>query len=129
MEVLTHRHRLVGLFCFTKNLFMQLINIARQFSKTPAGRYYADGPDSGERFRDEYLEPALRCGDQVAVEIDGTHGYSSSFLEEAFGGIVRKLRMTLAEASRRICIVGDETSFKQEIEHHIRQAAHNEHGG
>lgn len=101
-----------------------VINIARDFSETPAGRSYADGPDSGERFKNEYLEPALRECELVTVEIDGTLGYSSSFLEEAFGGTVRELGLTWAEATRRIRIVGEESSFKTEIEQYIAQAAY-----
>lgn len=77
---------------------MKVINIARDFSRTPAGRFYADGPDSGERFRNQFLEPALVEFGTVVIEIDGTDGYSSSFLAEAFGGIVRKLGLTPDEA-------------------------------
>lgn len=64
------------------------IHIAKDFSKTPVGRYRTDGPDSGERFREDYLVPNLKKGDVVIV-LDGTEGYPSSFLEEAFGGLLR----------------------------------------
>lgn len=68
-----------------------VISIAKQFSPTPAGRYVADGPFPGEKFRDELLLPALkRDDDEVVVDMDGAAGYGSSFLEEAFGGLVRK---------------------------------------
>jgi STAS-like domain of unknown function (DUF4325) len=40
-------------------------------------------------FRDDFLVPALGTYDQVRVVLDGTAGYPSSFLEEAFGGLVR----------------------------------------
>ena len=103
---------------------MKITNIARDFSMTPAGRYYADGPDSGERFRDEFLEPPLLLGETIVIEIDGTGGFSSSFLEEAFGGIVRKLRLDRYAAFDRIRISGNETSYKQEIAQYLRQAAH-----
>lgn len=69
---------------------MRTINIATQFSRYPAGRYTKDGPFSGEHFRDEWLIPALESREEVAIEFDGTRGYGSSFLEEAFGGLVRK---------------------------------------
>jgi hypothetical protein len=70
--------------------FMKRIDIAKDFSDTPLGRYPADGPFSGERFREEFLCPALKENDFIAVAIDGTEGYGSSFLDEAFGGLVRK---------------------------------------
>lgn len=66
-----------------------MINIAEQFTRFPAGRYRSDGRYSGERFREDFLAPALRQHAKVAVQLDGTMGYGSSFLEEAFGGLVR----------------------------------------
>jgi len=66
-----------------------MINIARDFSRAPAGRYVTDGPNSGERFRDQILIPALNKKDTITLELDGTRGYGSSFLEEAFGGLKR----------------------------------------
>jgi hypothetical protein len=66
------------------------ISIAKDFSPTPAGRYRSDGPFPGESFRDDLLLPALsKTIGPVTVELDGTAGFGSSFLEEAFGGLVR----------------------------------------
>ena len=69
---------------------MKRIDIAKDFSDTPLGRYPTDSPVSGERFREEFLCPALKDNDSVTVVIDGAEGYGSSFLDEAFGGLVRK---------------------------------------
>jgi len=70
------------------------IDIARDFSRYPGGRYKRHGKNSGEAFRDELLVPrlteAIREDRQLCVKIDGVRGYGSSFLEEAFGGLVRK---------------------------------------
>jgi hypothetical protein len=65
------------------------INVARDFSRYPSGRYRADSRFSGQRFRDDFIIPALQNNDKVIVELDGTLGYGSSFLDEAFGGLVR----------------------------------------
>jgi len=68
------------------------INVAKQFSKTPFGRYRTDGDFSAERFRDELLKPVMRENPEVKIEIDFTgvaFGMGSSFLEEIFGGLVR----------------------------------------
>lgn len=59
------------------------------FSENPSGRYTTDGPNSGERFRNEVLVPALKTGMGITVSLDGALGFGSSFLEEAFGGLVR----------------------------------------
>lgn len=67
----------------------QMISIAQQYSDTPAGRNIGDGPFTGERFRVEFLVPALRENQTVTVDLNGVLGFGSSFLEEAFGGLVR----------------------------------------
>src|SRR5437016_2515802 len=63
------------------------------YAPSPGGRYISDGPFSGEWFREEVLSPALsaaiQSGEKLTIELDGTSGYGSSFLEEAFGGLIR----------------------------------------
>lgn len=66
------------------------IDVARDFSAAPFGRYPTHGPASGQRFRTDFLERPLRNGDRVIVDIDGVTGLSSSFLDEAFAGLVRQ---------------------------------------
>ena len=66
---------------------MKIISIANDFSPVPAGRSQKDGPNSGERFRGQLLLPSLNSG-ATCVKLDA-EGYGSSFLEEAFGGLVR----------------------------------------
>lgn len=61
----------------------------KNFSKYPGPRYIRLGDFSGEEFRDNVLIPALQ-NDYISVDFDGVYGYGSSFLEEAFGGLVRK---------------------------------------
>lgn len=68
----------------------KVINVAHDFSRYPAGRYVSDGPYSGEEFRTRFLLPAYQeSTTRVVIEFDGARGYGSSFLEEAFGGLVR----------------------------------------
>ena len=64
------------------------INLARDFTKFPGGRFRSDGPFSGEEFREDYLLPALQNYENVTVILDGVAGLPSSFQEEAFGGLV-----------------------------------------
>lgn len=65
------------------------IDVGREFSSYPGGRYAKNGPYSGQEFRDRLLLPALRAHDVVTVVLGNAEGYSGSFLEEAFGGLVR----------------------------------------
>jgi hypothetical protein len=68
---------------------VKVIVVARHFSRFPAGRFFDDGPFSGQAFREKFLVPALAAGQRFIVDLDGTAGFGSSFLEEAFGGLVR----------------------------------------
>jgi hypothetical protein len=60
---------------------------------TTGFRYPSEGPYSGQEFRETYLVPALikakSDGTQVVVNLDGGYGHGPSFVEEAFGGLVR----------------------------------------
>ena len=72
------------------------INIAQDFSDTPGGRFINEGEHSGEQFRDEILLPkyeqAEEHNEKLEINFDGCWGFGTSFLEEAFGGLVRKLK-------------------------------------
>lgn len=67
---------------------MNIVKV-RDFSEFPGPRYISLGPDSGEKFREEVLIPSIKEYGDVTVDLDGTFGYGSSFLEEAFGGLAR----------------------------------------
>ena len=72
---------------------MHEINIPKDFSSTPGARYENDGPYSGEKFRENFLEPLFGETPETSkihIILDGAEGYPTSFLEEAFGGIARK---------------------------------------
>lgn len=81
-----------------------VIDIPTEFSDTPGGRTRSDGPATGERFREDFLVPALKTGGTVEVMMDGALGYGTSFLEEAFGGLVRVHGYSAAELHRRLVV-------------------------
>ena len=70
-----------------------IINIKEDFSPTPGPRYIKEGDFSGELFRKEILFPrvseAIKKDIPFEVNLDGTAGYGTSFLEESFGGLIR----------------------------------------
>lgn len=80
------------------------IGIAKDFSRFPVGRDNNDGEFNGERFRKEILVPALKAYDLVSIFLDGPKSYGSSFLEEAFGGLVRKENFKKDELKRKLQI-------------------------
>lgn len=98
------------------------INIATDFSQTPAGRYVTDGPYSGERFRNEILVPALKSSDEVVINMSGVFGYGSSFLEEAFGGLVRKCLFTRDELLKKVRIQSSLKTYELKVLQYIQEA-------
>ncbi|WP_166419853.1 STAS-like domain-containing protein [Pseudoalteromonas sp. Z1A8] len=68
---------------------METIKVS-DFSHYPGPRYVKLGKYSGEEFRDEKLIPAIKVyGDSIQIDLDGVAGYGSSFLDEAFAGLIR----------------------------------------
>jgi STAS-like domain of unknown function (DUF4325) len=102
---------------------MITINVAKDFTRFPSGRFRKNGDTSGEAFREIYLEPHLKKGDQISVELDGTIGYGSSFLEEAFGGLVRSLRLQPATLSNNLVIKTEDAALLDEVNSYIEEAS------
>ncbi len=67
--------------------------ICKEFSASPGPRYTSEGDFSGEEFRVTLLGPRLKDAivnkKKLFIDLDGTAGYGTSFLEEAFGGLIR----------------------------------------
>jgi hypothetical protein len=108
---------------------MQII-LAEAFSRYPAGRSPKDGPDNGIRFRQEFLVPALTKALQdpdgkVQVVLDGVRSFGSSFLEEAFGGLIRAEGFKRSDVERLIEIIAERPvyqTYKRLIQRYIREA-------
>ncbi|WP_406627803.1 STAS-like domain-containing protein [Pectobacterium carotovorum] len=100
------------------------ILIAEKFSKTPFGRFASDSPNSAERFRKEHLVPAFQ-GKEQDVEIDFSGislGIGSSFLEEAFGGLVRKEGLSKERIMRNLRIKSPLPIYEQQIKKFVENA-------
>ena len=103
------------------------IVVARDFSRSPGGRTVDDGPYSGERFREELLVPALKAGsDDVEVDLRGALTFGSSFLDEAFGGLVRKHRFSPALLRKRMHIRSDLELYVSKIWSYVEDAGKHE---
>jgi STAS-like domain of unknown function (DUF4325) len=86
------------------------INLAEQFSRFPGGRFRSGGPYSGQEFREDYLQPALERQNSVCVSIDNVAGLPASFLEEAFGGLVREGH-SVEDLVRKLTIISNDERF------------------
>lgn len=66
-----------------------LLNMAKEFSDTPGGRYIKDGKFSGEAFRENLLKPkyleAMNENKRLVILISGCYGLTASFIDESFG--------------------------------------------
>ena len=104
---------------------MTTIEIARDFSPVPAGRLKTDGRFSGEGFREQLLQVLKDRPGKIRIVLDGAEGYGSSFLEEAFGGLVRKGYYTPHQLMERLEIVAKSRPYQiyaEEIWDFIKEA-------
>lgn len=101
---------------------MKVINVAKDFTRFPSGRFKRNGSTSGEAFREDFVKPKLQEGETLTIELDGTIGYGSSFLEEAFGGLVRSLKLSPVELKKKVQFVSEDPALLEEIASYIEDA-------
>lgn len=90
------------------------VDIAKDFTQFPGGRYRTHGPGSGQEFREDRLAPAMNSG-FVEVELSGVYGYPASFLEEAFGGLIRS-GWTLADIRKTLTLKASDPNYQVYVE-------------
>lgn len=97
----------------------------KDFSITPGSRHRDEGEYSGEEFRETILEPifkkAVDLKMKVTIDLDGTIGYGTSWLEEVFGGLTRKYSKELVNKHIEI-ISNEEPYLKEDINEYIEKA-------
>lgn len=77
---------------------MKIVKVSERFPY-PGPRFKRLGPQSGEEFKafmlkifkDTYGDDFTKNNNIILmIDLDGTPGYGSSFLEEGFGGLIRE---------------------------------------
>ncbi len=95
------------------------ISILNDYSEYPGLRHCTISEFSGEDFYHKILnrafKQALDANEKLIVNLDGTAGYASSFLDEAFGNLVYDYALEIVK-SRVIIISEEEPSWKEMIE-------------
>lgn len=98
-----------------KNEEKEVFSIAENFSKFPGPRYVKEGKYSGEELRKQTLrnivKEAIKNKRSLLIDLDGTKGYGTSFLEEVFGGLIREDGISLKDFNDIITFKSDEESF------------------
>ena len=94
---------------------MKIIMIKDIFSQTPGPRHIEEGDFSGQEFRKSILLPAIRnainMNEQLSVNLDGTAGYGTSFLEESFGGLIRVDHLSYEDITNSLRIISSEEPY------------------
>lgn len=103
------------------------LKVARDFSTVPGARYPDEGDFSGQEFRNNVLIPKILEAKakqvHLIIDLDGTAGYGTSFLEEAFGGLIRVDNYSYKELMDLIEFISEEDSeYINEIEGYMRDA-------
>jgi len=104
------------------------LNVAQDFYPRPAGRYAVDGKYTGEGFRKKLLVPNLNKlseNDKLIIDFTGVTMAGSSFLEEAFGGLVRVEKFDGRKLLNQLDIVSPRIIIKQRILDYINDAIRN----
>lgn len=109
---------------------MVRIRVAKDFSDSVGGRYRDEGEYSGQEFREDLLKPkleeALANKEKLIIDFDGGYGYPTSFLEEAFGGLVRSgLNKDLISRTLELKSV-DNPKIINRVLNYIEEAKNNE---
>ncbi len=104
--------------------------VATEFTSTPGPRYKIEGDFSGEIFRQSVLEPKLKQAINenaiLLINLDGTAGYGTSFLEEAFGGLIRENEYDYQTIIKHIEFKSEEEEYLIEDIHAYLKDAQNE---
>lgn len=105
-----------------KNPSFLTIDIVADFSSMAGGRFPIHSDFSGQRFREELLVPALQQYNRVKVILDGAEGLDTSFLEEAFGGLIREGIFSQTELQNKLEIISDMSSSSRRAWNYIETA-------
>ena len=66
------------------------INICRDFSKVLGGGEKEKSENSGQEFRDRFLDGKFEAYDKIIIDLDGVLGFPVDFMEEVFGSLARQ---------------------------------------
>lgn len=101
-----------------------VLRIAADYTRYPGPREETQGAFSGERFLAEQLRPkfleAERSGVKLVVDLDGTEGYSTAFLDGSFGELAREIGSKRVLATAEF-ICNDEPTLEGEIVYYMKQ--------
>lgn len=109
---------------------MIIISLATEFSRNPSARTEEEGKNSGIKFRGiltPRVKAAIETQQQIVVDLDGTNGMGTSFLEEVFGGLIREEHIAYEDLRKYLDFISnEEPDLIDEIWGYIEDAHQNE---
>jgi hypothetical protein len=88
--------------------------IKTEFSYAPGPRYSTEGNWSGENLRKLLLpkiKEAIKNNGELKINLDGTAGYGTSFLEEVFGGLIREDGLEFDQINKHVEFISKEEPY------------------
>ena len=102
------------------------IFIAKDYTTMPGVRTEEEGTYSGEDFLEKILLPkykqAVDENKVLVINLDGTEGYATSFLEAAFGGLAREERKSKIIKRKIKFVSNDDPYIVDDINEYIDKA-------
>jgi len=99
------------------------ISVYKDFSPLAFGRDENDGPNSGKRFRDEFLIPIWNEYDKIKIdfsEFEASPG--SSFLSSAFLELISKCGFSYKEVKQKLDIYPKDSVYPSSVEYLLDRA-------
>lgn len=88
------------------------INVYKDFSPLAFGRYSEDGPNSGQRFRDEFLLPNWDNVSKFEIDFSGFESSpGSSFLSSAFLELITRCGKAYDDVKSKIVILPEDSVY------------------
>lgn len=85
------------------------------WTRFPGGRFKEHGENSGQEFREQFLESNVSAGYSFNIDFNGIFTVGWSFLDESLGHYVESLGLTEFRKRFRI-IADDDPDILQELE-------------
>jgi hypothetical protein len=92
---------------------MKIITLVSDFDECPSGRYKWESETSGERFRDDFIKPALAEFGEVTVNLNSADSLPPSFLDEAFGLLAKEMGRREFDRKVKIILDDDKTALRK----------------
>ncbi|SUC38133.1 STAS-like domain-containing protein [Prevotella pallens] len=69
-----------------------------------------------------FIKECIRNQEKFIIDLDGTAGYGTSFLEEVFGGLIREEKLDYGAVCNTLVIISDEEPELKECWEYIKDA-------